>query len=135
MKNKRGKKVVLRTVGAPEPKRRPATVPIIIELHADGWVEVYGPEQVRPIIINRFDDESPPAVSADMATLADFYHELELPRSHRPWYWPVYVLATGMVRRRTPEGDRRRRENLELIHGARTIHDELLDRKKERASV
>jgi hypothetical protein len=133
MKRKREKKVELRTVGDPPPKRRLAPVPIIVELSGDGWVQVYGPEHVRPIVINRLDNEVPPAIAADMATLADLYHELELPRSHRPWYWPVHVLATGIIRRRTPESDRRRHANMEVIHEARAIHDELVARQKEKA--
>ncbi|HLA86229.1 MAG TPA: hypothetical protein VJL29_15685 [Thermoguttaceae bacterium] len=137
MKSKANKprRIVLRTAGEPEPARRPEAVPVVVELHSDGFVQVFGPRHVRPVIVDRFDDSGPPEIQADMATLADLYHELELPRLHRLFYWPVHVLAVGMVRRRTPEGERRRQESLSMIRECASIHTELLERQKGRVSA
>jgi len=128
-------RVTLRTTGEREPARRPETVPVIVELAGDGWVTVFGPRHVRPVIVSRFDDDMPAAISADLATLDDLFHELELPRQHRPFYWPVHVIATGRVRRRVPEGERRRQERLMFVRELQSIRAELLERQKGRVSA
>ena len=135
MKRRRTKTVILRTGDRPRPAPRPASVPVVVELSADGFVQVFGPRHVRVVILNRLDvDDDPAPIRATMASLADAFHLLELPRRHREYYGTNHILATGNVARRTPEGDRRRKENLDFIHDCQQFQDDhvLPKRKKER---
>ena len=135
-RTRRTKTIHLRTTERPKRERRPDPVPCIIELHADGFVQVYGPRHLRVVIINRMDvDDDPVAIRATMATLAEEYHTLELPRPHREFYGTNHVLATGNVCRRTPESDRRRKESLDFIGACRQFHDEHVAPKREKETV
>ena len=103
------RRVVLRTTDKPKPEPRENLVPIIIEVSADGWIQVYGPAQVRPVIFNRLVASQP-----EEADLVDEFHELDLPRNYRQFYFPKYLLKTHFIDRRTVDKETRRRERLAL---------------------
>lgn len=72
------------------------TVPVVVELHSDGFVRVYGDKCVSAIVLNR------PAVrSARAAIIAEQLIDECLPIRHRDVYCPGRVRATGQVRRIT----------------------------------
>jgi len=109
---------------------------VVVELSADGFVQVFGPRHLRVVILNRLDvDNDPAPIRSAMATLADEYHALELPRRHREYYSTNHLLANGNVTRRTPEGDRRRKESLDFIRACRKFRDQHIPkREKERTT-
>jgi hypothetical protein len=121
----RTKTIRLRTVDRPKPEPRPAPIPIIVEVFADGFIQVYGPPHVRVVVLNHFADEG----SADLHSTIDEYHELELPRLHRPIYDTRRIVAMGNMKRRTIEGEAKRRWELAVVHGYCEAGEFLRDRR------
>jgi len=94
---------------ANEVRARAPHAPIVIELHSDGFIRVYGevtPQEASVVIVNR------PWVDTDAGErAADEYVWLQLRGRHRAAYWPGQVIATGQFSRRRPseiEATRRR---------------------------
>lgn len=120
---RRTKRIVLRTQDKPPP--RPAPEPVIVETFADGFIQVYAAPHVRIAMLNHFADEGGPALHNTI----DEFHALELPRSHRRLYNTRRIRAMGQVKRRTIEGEARRRWELNLLRGYREAAELLRDGK------
>ena len=88
--------------------RRPRPVPVLIVVHPDQFIEVYGPDGVRPVVVNRLDSCADPL-------LVDEYLESQIPRSHRGIHLPEYLKGTGNVERQTAEDEINRLTRLSLL--------------------
>ncbi len=73
---------------------------VLVVLHADGFVEVFGERHVDVHIVNRLHVEDE---DASQANLLDAYHEGTMPWCYRQLYWPNKLRAVGLVEKRTPE--------------------------------
>ena len=112
----KARRITLRSTDRPKPPAREKSVPIIIEAAADGFIQVYGPRHVRPIIFDRL-----VARRAEEAELVEHFHELELPRPYREFYFPKHVLKTHLIEKRTLEKEIQRRERLVELHAYQAI--------------
>jgi hypothetical protein len=81
---------------------------VLVVLHPDGYVEVFGSEAVRPVVVNRLDSTADP-------NLVDRYVEAQIPRSHKGLFFPGNVRATGFLERRTAEAEFRRLAMMETV--------------------
>lgn len=70
------------------PIRKPATY-VLVELHPDGWVQVYGNEEVRVKFIHRPIFTGPREQLPEATKLIDEALALSLPKPYRDIYWPV----------------------------------------------
>ena len=113
---KKTRRIVLRSTGRPKPAPREKPVPVIIEVAADGFLTIYGPRHVRPIVFNRL-----VAVRPEEANIVDAFHEFEIPRPFREVYCPRNVLKTHNIERRTLEKEITRRERLAMLRDFRGL--------------
>ena len=113
---KRTRRVVLRSTERPKPAPREKLIPVIIEVAADGFLTVFGPRHIRPIIFNRL-----VAVQPEEADLVDEFHELELPRPYRELYSLRHILKTHNIAHRTVDGETQRRERLAMLRGFQSM--------------
>lgn len=90
--------------------------PVLVVASADGFLEVYGPHEVRPLVVNRLK-----VSAAETALLADAYMDSTLPRKWRQWYWPRHLRGGGLVRETTAEDELQRRLDLEWLKGCRVL--------------
>jgi hypothetical protein len=98
--------------------RRPRVqrVPVLVVLHPDGWIEVYG-DDLDVCIMTKLDGGDIPAVEV----MAEQYMDLDLPRRFRPLYFPVKLRATGQCERRTPAAELQRLRELRLVRKLREV--------------
>ncbi|MCX7424415.1 MAG: hypothetical protein NTW96_02065 [Planctomycetia bacterium] len=120
----RTKTITLRTVDRPKPEPRLAPIPIIVEVFADGFVQVYGPPHVRAVVFNHFADDG----GAALHNTIDEYHALELSHLHRPLYDPRRIIGMGNTKPRTIEGEANRQWDLAFLRGLREVGQVLRDR-------
>ena len=88
--------------------RRPRPVPVLVVLHSDGYVEVFGSDAVRPVVVNRLDSCADPL-------LIDEYLETQIPRSHRPIHLPRCLRGTGSLEQLTAAGEIDRLSRLQTL--------------------
>ena len=62
---------------------------------------------------------------APMADDIDEFHALEMPRPYRQLYFPRHIRATGMIEKRTIEGEYLRREKLRTLWEYQRLGDDL----------
>lgn len=115
------KTIVLRTKDAPKPPRRPEPCPAIIEVEHDGYFSVYGPDHLRVAIVNKMADEDSP----ELVSQIEAFHLEELPRSHRQYYQPRFIRATGLVDRRTIQSEANVQNELAMLRGIRAVGESL----------
>lgn len=118
------RRVVLHATDRPRPPAREKPVPVIVEVAADGWIQVYGADNVRVHVFNRLRIDN-----AAMADDVDEFHLLDMPRPYRQLYFPRHVRATGLVEKRTVEAEYLRREKLKTLREFQRMAD---DAKKGR---
>ena len=104
------RRVALRSVDRPKPPAREKPIPNIIEVFADGWIQIFGPRHVRPVVFDGLIAARP-----EEADVVDMFHEHEVPRVHREFYFPKFLLKTHLVEKRTLEKEVRRREWLAML--------------------
>ena len=93
--------------------RRLRSVPVLVVLHPDNYVEVFGPDHVQVVVVNRLDSE------AD-ATLIDQYLEGQIPRAHQAIYFPRNLRGTGLLERITTSSESCRLDALNELREIRT---------------
>lgn len=103
-------------IGKPKANRqqpRVERVPVVVVLHRDGFVQVYGPrDEISVKIVAMLD------VAPEGEILAEQYAELALPRRLRPVFVPDNLLAIGSLKDcRTPEQEADRQTELHLVRG------------------
>ena len=84
----------------PRPTPRPARVKVLVVLHADGLVEVYGDSHLDVHCVNRLFVEGE---RGDLSTAIDEYTTAAMPRCYRDLYWPNKLRAAGNVEKILPE--------------------------------
>lgn len=74
--------------------------PVLVVLHSDGWVEVYGSPEVDVQMVVK-----PHCRTAEGGVLAEQYIEQQVPYRHCRLYCPSgpTLRAVGLCRRETPE--------------------------------
>ena len=97
------------------PKRQPPC-PCIVELSSDGFVQVYGPVQLRVRVIVRLHVKS-----GRTATNLEYLNRLRLPRSHKEYYEPRHVRASGQCEKITIQSEAKRLDDLALLHTIREV--------------
>ena len=117
------RRVALRSTDKPKPAPRDKPVPIIIEVASDGFLQIYGPSHIRPVIFNRLVASRP-----EEAGVVDEFHELEIPRWGREFYFPKHILKIHNIEPRTVAKETRRRESLAMLRGYQEMAEG--DRKK-----
>jgi hypothetical protein len=92
-------------------KPRVERVPVVIVLHPDGAVQVYGPRDRLDVqVVNMMD------VRPEGEVLAERFAELSLPHRHRAVFLPGGLVAMGSTRDcRTPEQEQERLADLALV--------------------
>ena len=110
-----GKRTAIIATATDRPRRpRVRRVPVLVVLHPDGWVEIYG-ENLDVCVVTKLDGGDIPAAEV----LAEQYLDLDIPRRFRPLYFPVNLRATGQCETRTPEGELRRLRELRFVRECR----------------
>ena len=94
----------------PKPPPREKPVPVLVEVAVDGFLTIYGPKHVRPVVFNRL-----VVNCSEGATLVDQFHELDFPIAYRQFYCPRHILKTHNAERRTVAGETRRRQQLATL--------------------
>ena len=84
----------------------PVPTKVVVELHADGWVKVYGPPHVSVAMIQRpidFDilGRGSPKYNPKVEVLCEQYVDAFLPPGFRSVYWPSNLREQGRVERET----------------------------------
>ena len=74
------------------PRRQPQEKVLIVG-HADGYLELFGPEHITAKIVR-----CPVAFNAEMETMAEDFLELSLPPVWRSLFFPGYCRASAMLR-------------------------------------
>src|SRR5688572_18795041 len=74
----------------------PVPTKVVVELHADGWVKVYGQPHVSVAMIQR-----PVETTRNVEALVDSYVDVFLPPGFRSVYWPTNLKEQGRVERLT----------------------------------
>jgi hypothetical protein len=108
---RQGGAVAVRTHGGPAP--RPERIPVLIVASADGWLEIYGPENVSVVFRNRLAVGLP-----EGASLCDEYISLSLPKPHRDLYETTRPKLCDQVRKIRPSDEAARLLNVELVQAA-----------------
>lgn len=114
---KGGKKRAKRATVAPP-------VHVLIQLHDDGFVEVFAAENVRIHCFSRLAGAGP-----KLANLIDEYHERTMPRVYSEIYNPRNIRASGLVERRTIEGEFLRREKLQMLKEFQQMKEDITCRR------
>lgn len=98
-------------------RRKPTPrVPVLVELHADGFAEVYAPKHVDVRIVQRLDVGMEDAWDAH---LQDAIIDINLPKRFQEIHVPNLCRAVGQVERRTPDDELHRLSRLDLLHEIR----------------
>jgi hypothetical protein len=92
------------------PPKRQQREPVLVVLHADGWVEVFAERHVDARIA-----VMPFMASAEGQIAADQNLEADLPYPFRTLYWPSRRRAADMVRTVRPSDIARRDWNIEFL--------------------
>lgn len=71
--------------------------PVVVEIHGDGFVRIFGSKNVWPIAMNRPDAKS----TAGELLVDDLITEI-LPLRHRQVYFPGMIRASCLYRKITP---------------------------------
>lgn len=103
--------------GCNSPTPKAARVPVLVVLHSDGYVEVFG-EHLDVHLVQALAAEQPEEV------LADEYLDATLPRRFRDLHYPYNLVAAACCERRTAEDELYRRLALELVREARALWQE-----------
>lgn len=72
----------------------PVPAKVVVELHADGLVKVYGPKHVQVAIMQR-----PVETAPQLEALVDEYIEVFLPPGFKSVYWPSNLVSQQKVER------------------------------------
>jgi len=83
-----------------------------VVLFSDGWIEVYGPDTLDVLVVNRLHVTSP-----DTGKLADEYIDATIPPAYREVCRPGNLRAVGQCRKVTAEDEIDRRHALHLVRG------------------
>ncbi len=96
---------------ANQPPPRVERVPVVVAVHPNGFIQVFGPREKLDVrIVNLL------AVEPRDEALAEHYAELSLPRRHRAVFLPGGLVAMGNMNDcRTPEQEADRRHDLYII--------------------
>ena len=97
----------------------PPRVPVLVELHADGWVEVYAPKHVDVRIVQRLDVGDEDAWDAH---LQDAIIDINLPKRYREIHVPNLSRAAGQVKKRTVDDELRRLARLDLLREIQEVN-------------
>jgi hypothetical protein len=105
---------------APARPPRPPRSKVLVVLHPDGWIEVYGDDHVDARVVQRLDigDETPAT-----ATLLDEYIIGAVPRCYRSLYFANKLRATGTVEKVTPEQQLDTIYKLSMLRGLRAMRE------------
>ena len=122
---KRTRRVALRSTERPKPTPRKEPEYVVVELCADGWIQIYAEDHIRVHIFNRLHSIDPAR-----ANDVDEFHALEMARPFRRIYYPQHLRATGMVEKRTVEAEYNRRENLKMLREFQQLADDLEEGRK-----
>jgi hypothetical protein len=77
---------------------RQPSIPVLVAIHSDGFVEVFGDKQVDAVVVN-----VPATGSKRGEVLAEEFIELNIPARHRHIYVPGLVRAAKLGRVVTPD--------------------------------
>jgi len=77
---------------------REPTIPVLVAIYCDGFVEVFGDKQVDAVVVN-----VPATGSKRGEVLAEEFIELNIPARHRHIYTPGLVRAAKLGRVVTPD--------------------------------
>ena len=105
-------------------RRRPRAKPklkrvgVLVVLHPDGFVEVFGDHEVRVHTVDAL------AVHAEEEALADLYLNESLPTWARQLHWPGKLRACGQCKQISAEDELRRRHDLHMVRGLGEVRRE-----------
>ena len=119
-KKKRNRRITLQSATKPKRPPRKPLEHAIVELFGDGWIQVYAADNVRVHVFNRLHIGSPAMVNN-----VDEFHSLDMPRPYREIYFPRNIRATGLLEKRTIEGEYLRREKLKTLQEYRQLADDI----------
>ncbi len=89
---------------------REPTIPVLVAIYCDGFVEVFGDKQVDAVVIN-----VPSTGSTRGEILAEQFVELSIPARHRHIYVPGLVRASKLGRVVTPDEIHKSRLTLAML--------------------
>jgi hypothetical protein len=92
-------------ISRPKPREK-----VLVCLHADGFIEVYGEPHVDVRIVN-----VPYSTTPEGAIAGEEFVELTIPRCYREIYFPGMKRATELLRPTTPEDIAYRKWSVELL--------------------
>jgi len=94
---------------------RKASEPVVVLLHWDGWVEVYGHVDARIINVPDVPPAADQLFNPAGEILAEQYVEAELPSRHRKVFMPGLCAAGSLIETLRPRDIARRQAMVKLL--------------------
>ena len=109
-----------------KPKRK-ARTPVLVVLHSDGWVEVFGiRKRINVKVVQRLH-----ITDSSSAIDATIYTDILAGKIHSRVHWPKCLVATGQVERITAEQEYERLMDLWLLRAVRNHNRTIETRGKD----